>query len=383
MAEETATLETPVAAIEPEHQETVEQGSESSAASQAPEPRSIQDQINGLHGKAKEHYMRTGDVKAAQKLMSTKNDVGGSSPQDAVARVAGNEAEPAPANEQQGKREKPQSGADRNFAELRKKADRTEAENRVLREQLAAVTASPKPAPKPEPKAETLDAEPVRPRMKDYTDPDAYDADLDKYEKNAKAWDRQEKARAESQQREAQTHQQAMDGYKRQVKEAEKKYPDFQAVAFKEDLPLSHVAVYLIPRLENGADVQYWLGKNPAEAARIAKLTDLNGLDQDDPQGHLERLIKENHPVVHQMLGMLRAEISRIPAGSTAPAASPKRHLREVNAASPRPSAEVDIEGSAAPVGDPIKAARAKGNWTLANKLQNEKEIREKRLGAR
>lgn len=379
MAEETVILD-PVAVAEPEHQETVEQDSGTSAA--APAPRSIQDEINSLHGKAKEHYMKTGDVKAAKRLMSTKSDVAGSSPEDAVAPVAGNEAEPAPAHEQQGKREKPQSGADRNFESLRKAKERAETEARVLREQLAAVTASPKPAPKPEPKAETLNAEPVRPRMKDYTDPDAYDADLDKYEKNVKVWDRQEKARAESQQREAQTHQQAMDGYKRQVREAAKKYPDFQSVAFKEDLPLSHVAVFLIPRLENGADVQYWLGKNPAEAARIAKLTDLQGLDPNDPQGHLERLIKENHPIVHQTLGILRAEISRIPAGSTAPAASPKKHLREVNAASPRPSSEVDIEGSAAPVGDPIKAARAKGNWALANKLQNEKEIREKR-GAR
>lgn len=352
------------------------------------QPRPLQDRIESLRGKARDAYRLNGDVDAAERMMKKSDVKPAPSTGDAVGDSPGNEPDSATGDRQLGKRPRQSpNGAERNFEELRKAKERLEIENDILRKQIAVPATAPTktPAPKDVTTPPPLTAEPARPRMKDFNDPDAYDDAVTKYEKDVKTWDRQDAARVRAEEGQRSESRRIADSYQRQNQEAIKKYPDFQAVAFSDKLPLSHAAVHLIPRLENGAELQYWLGKNPAEAARIATLTDIQGLDPADPQGHFEKLLRENHPVAHQVLGMLRAEFARIPKAAPAAAVPSKPPLREVFATHTRPSSEVDIEGgaSAAPIADPIAAARKSGNWALANRLQNEKEIRERKSGVR
>lgn len=73
-------------------------------------------------------------------------------------------------------------------------------------------------------------------------------------------------ARAQREQAErAQTWQQ-------RASEASTKFADFQSVALNPDLPVSPAMAEVIQSVDNGPDVLYHLGKNPAEAARIAAL---------------------------------------------------------------------------------------------------------------
>jgi|SRR5579863_847088 len=61
------------------------------------------------------------------------------------------------------------------------------------------------------------------------------------------------------------------------------KYPDYYEVTNNPSLPISVAMVNTIVRHENGPDIAYFLGKNPAEASRIAGLV---VKDQVFPQGH-------------------------------------------------------------------------------------------------
>ena len=51
------------------------------------------------------------------------------------------------------------------------------------------------------------------------------------------------------------------------------RYPDFQAVVSNPSLPINDHMAEFIAESENGADVAYFLGKNPIRAAQIAKLS--------------------------------------------------------------------------------------------------------------
>ena len=55
-----------------------------------------------------------------------------------------------------------------------------------------------------------------------------------------------------------------------QVNDAKSRHEDFEAVAFS--APISDEVANIIPTVENGADVAYHLGSNPAEAQRISAL---------------------------------------------------------------------------------------------------------------
>lgn len=73
-------------------------------------------------------------------------------------------------------------------------------------------------------------------------------------------------ARAQREQTErAQTWQQ-------RASEASTKFADFHDVALNPSLPVSPAMAEVIQSVDNGPDVLYHLGKNPAEAARIAAL---------------------------------------------------------------------------------------------------------------
>lgn len=81
---------------------------------------------------------------------------------------------------------------------------------------------------------------------------------------------------SESQRREAelrQRHQSVVTSYQERVEQAMEKYPDFEDVAYSPDVPITNAMAATIQESEKGPDIAYFLGKNPAEAQRIAKLS--------------------------------------------------------------------------------------------------------------
>lgn len=71
----------------------------------------------------------------------------------------------------------------------------------------------------------------------------------------------------------AQRTEQRAETFLEQSEKASERYPDFQTVVGNPSLPINeHMAEYIADS-EMGADVAYYLGKNPAKALQIAKLS--------------------------------------------------------------------------------------------------------------
>jgi hypothetical protein len=76
--------------------------------------------------------------------------------------------------------------------------------------------------------------------------------------------------------REAEAEQAAMlEAYQDREEEARSKYDDFEQVAYNPKLPVTETMAQTIQASEMGPDVIYWLGSNPKEADRIARLSPL------------------------------------------------------------------------------------------------------------
>ena len=65
------------------------------------------------------------------------------------------------------------------------------------------------------------------------------------------------------------------DAYADREEEARSKYDDFEQVAYNPKLPVTDVMAETIKASEIGPDLAYWLGSNPKEAERIARLSPL------------------------------------------------------------------------------------------------------------
>lgn len=68
---------------------------------------------------------------------------------------------------------------------------------------------------------------------------------------------------------------QALETFDKQVHEARGRYDDFDAVVFDPSVPINDAMVAVISQSEQGADIAYHLGTNPAEAQRIARMEPL------------------------------------------------------------------------------------------------------------
>lgn len=131
---------------------------------------------------------------------------------------------------------------------------------------------TPPPAPDPRPNRENFD------------DPDAYDTAVDEWnsrraQRLIRAEIEQIEQQKQAQETERQTRErqereaaQAQERWQGQVKElqADPQYADFDEVALNPELMIHQDHVPLIAQA--GPKVLYWLGQNPDEAARIAKL---------------------------------------------------------------------------------------------------------------
>ena len=81
------------------------------------------------------------------------------------------------------------------------------------------------------------------------------------------AWQQEQKAQQEAQQRAS-----VQSEFQRHVESFKADTPDFDLVAFNPSLPISDAMAEAIQSSDAGPQVLYFLGKNPAEAARIAGL---------------------------------------------------------------------------------------------------------------
>ena len=158
----------------------------------------------------------------------------------------------------------------------------------ALEQKSAAGDGKAKAEPKPEPKAEG----PKAPRYKDFAA---------KYADEAEAWEKYEEARdahaeqvaeqkakaaiqadQESKLKEAAKAEskKAVDAWKEAIKQAETKHPDFEDVAFSEDVPLTNLmSGYLVRNPTVGAEILYHWGQNPDEAQAIADMADEDAIE--------------------------------------------------------------------------------------------------------
>jgi hypothetical protein len=137
------------------------------------------------------------------------------------------------------------------------------------REQKAKVPAPPPPA------------EPLKPD--DFTNAEAYADAL--AERKAQELLAQRAAEAE--------RAATLDAYQDREEEARAKYDDFEQVAYNPKLPVTETMAQTIQASEIGPDVIYWLGSNPKEADRIARLSPLL---QAREIGKIEARLASNPP---------------------------------------------------------------------------------------
>lgn len=87
--------------------------------------------------------------------------------------------------------------------------------------------------------------------------------------------------------------QTTLDAYQDREEEARGKYDDFDQVAYNPKLPVTDSMAQTIQSSDNGPDVIYYLGSNPKEADRIARLSPLL---QAREIGKIEAKIVSNPP---------------------------------------------------------------------------------------
>lgn len=186
--------------------------------------------------------------------------------------------------------------AERNAADqARREAEAREARISERLEKLIG-TLEPKPEAPPE------DVRPARPDKSKFDDPDAYDAAMAAHVEEIAEWSarnavKQQAEQAETQRRETETaaqRQREEDAaaaqrntvqaeWQKRQEAALEKYPDFEDVVYRDEVPINEVAAATIMQHEQGPDIAYFLGQHPEEAARIAAMNVPNTVF---PAGH-------------------------------------------------------------------------------------------------
>lgn len=123
------------------------------------------------------------------------------------------------------------------------------------------------------------DPEPVKP-TKDPNNPEAYDDALERYILEKSSWITRREVKASlaeveksRKDEELASHIKTMqDSYKSKVEKAREKYADYSEIAESPDVMVSPIMAQGIFSMDDGPEIAYHLGKNPAEAERISKL---------------------------------------------------------------------------------------------------------------
>ena len=158
---------------------------------------------------------------------------------------------------------------------------REATEARLDRTLAAIERLTGKPAADARQEIEDENPEPTRPVRASFADDAAFDEARDKYSEEKARWIAKREIRTEIAERERKVieartmeeNQRVQTTYKGLVDKALEKYEDYLAVAESPDVAISVPMAHAIMASEYGPDIQYHLGKNPAEAERISKLS--------------------------------------------------------------------------------------------------------------
>jgi len=239
---------------------------------------------------------------------------------------------------------KPAKGVQKRIDELTRQREDEKRRADALQEMLAreqAARLQPKPEPE-KPAAEEV-AEPVRPNRAEFSDPDAYADALAAWAEQRADWGAEKKAkdvieaervRVRDEQVQA-AQNQVVQAYKGRVEKVVTKYPDYREVAESPDVQVSPLMAHAILNSEHGPELQYYLGKNPAEAARIINLNPALQLIE---------------------MGLIAAKLSAQPA--PAAAATPAPAAKPVSAA-PKPIQPLATGGEASVPSDQEESMEA------------------------
>lgn len=130
------------------------------------------------------------------------------------------------------------------------------------------------------PEAEPEGQEPVRPARADFTDDASYIEAMAVYADQKAEYAAEQavkRARAEDEQRRRQqqfeeARRTAVEAYQARITKLKETHPDFEEVAFSDSVQVSRAVAAAIEHSDDGPALQYYLGKNPAEAERLLKL---------------------------------------------------------------------------------------------------------------
>jgi hypothetical protein len=136
-----------------------------------------------------------------------------------------------------------------------------EADQRIAE---AVSKASPREAPQPS----------SRPDPSQFKTTEEYFEAVADWKADQKFSQRLTELEARNQQRQVRAQQeQTLQAFREREEAARDKYDDFDSVAYNPDLPITEAMAATIQESDSGCDLAYFLGKNPQEAARIAKLS--------------------------------------------------------------------------------------------------------------
>ena len=166
-------------------------------------------------------------------------------------------------------------GVQKRIDELVRQREEEKAEKLRL---LAMLEQREKPAPKSEVVEE--DGQPQRPAREAFADSAAYESALADYADAKADWSARravtEALAAEAQKNEQRQieegQKQAREAYQARVTKAAEKYSDYKEVAESPNVTVTIAMAQAIMHSQHGPEIQYFLGKNPAEAQRISTL---------------------------------------------------------------------------------------------------------------
>ena len=179
--------------------------------------------------------------------------------------------------------EKPR-GVGKALAELRQQRKDADARALAAEERLnQALKALEQATVKPEPAKETIedtDPEPVKPVRAAYTDPDTWDQAMVDYADQKAVWAAKREVKAMRTEEQSKANQTQIDegikaaqaAYKGRVDKVVEKYADFHEVAESPDIQIPMPVAHAIINHPDGPELQYYLGKNPAEAKRLSSM---------------------------------------------------------------------------------------------------------------
>ncbi len=159
--------------------------------------------------------------------------------------------------------EKPKKGGiQKRIGELVREREEAKRREEYWREQ--AMKGQPKETPKPTDE---------KPKVDQFQSYEEYLEALADYKAEQKMAAREKQREQETQQERAtQEFNELRSTFAERIEQVAEKYEDFEEVAFSEDVPISDAMVPALLSSEKGPELLYFLGQNPKEAARIARL---------------------------------------------------------------------------------------------------------------